>query len=193
MIGDGGINNPWQVNITVNAVADLDYSKYIFQLGKNLFGIEPAVRKRKTTNALVISFASTSLVDFLVSKGLSRGNKLKNGLSIPEWILERRIYKKLCVRGLLDTDGCLFVHTHKVKGRLYKNIGLTFSSSSPELIFQVAAILEEFGIMPHISKRGKDIYVYQAESVLRYLRVFGTSNTRIRSVYDKWIKQGTVG
>ena len=186
MMGDGGINNDWQVNITVNAIADADYSQHIYALFKKLFGIVPVVRKRKTTNALVITLSSTSAVDFLVSKGLIRGNKLKNGLCIPRWILDKRSYRKFCVRGLVDTDGCMFVHTHRVKGKVYKNIGFMFTSHSPSLLFQVASILEEFSIMPHISKDGKDIYVYQADSVLRYLKVFGTSNNRIKSVYNKW-------
>ena len=186
MMGDGGINNDWQANITVNSVADFLYSKYVAELCKKLFGIEPALRKRKNTKALVISLTSISIVEFLVLNGLPRGNKLKNGLSIPKWILSKSLYKKACVRGLVDTDGCMFVHTHKVNGKVYNNIGLTFTNYSLDLVFQVAEILQEFGITPHISKRGRDIYLYQADSVLRYLRIFGTSNNRIKSVYEKW-------
>lgn len=186
MMGDGGINNPWQANITVNSVADALYSKYISALCKKLFGTEPTLRKRKGRNTLVISLASTSIVDFLVLNGLPRGNKLQNGLSIPEWILKKSSYRKACVRGLMDTDGCIFVHTHRVNGKLYRNLGMTFTSYSSELIFQVADIFEECEIMPHITKRGQDIYVYQAALVAKYLEVFGTSNNRIQSVYEKW-------
>lgn len=186
MMGDGGINNPWQANITLNSIADADYSKYILGLCGKLFGVTPAIRKRKERNALIVSLASTSVVDFLVLNGLPRGNKLKNGLRIPGWILKKSAYQKTCVRGLIDTDGCIFVHKHNVRGKTYKNIGLTFTSYDPGLIFQVADILEKFGVMPHISKRGKDVYLYRAESVRDYLAVFGASNDRIRSVYNKW-------
>ncbi len=186
MMGDGGINNPWQANITVNSTKDLIYSKYISVLCKKLFGIETVLRKRKNAKALVISLTSISIVDFLVLNGLPRGNKLKNGLSIPEWILEKPLYRKACVRGLVDTDGCMFVHTHKVNGKVYNNIGLTFTSYSLDLVFQVAEILQEFGVTPNISKKGTDIYLYQADSVLRYLKIFGTSNDRIESVYKNW-------
>lgn len=186
MMGDGGINNEWQANVTVNSIVDLDYSKYISVLSKKLFDIDPVIRKRKNKKALVISLTSIAVVDFLVLNGLPRGNKLKNGLSIPEWILSKPLYRKMCVRGLVDTDGCVFIHTHKIHGKIYKNIGLTFTSYSSELIFQVAEIFQEFGIMPHVSKRGRDIYIYQAGLVLRYLKIFGTSNRRIESVYKKW-------
>ena len=54
MMGDGGINNKWQANITVNAVADAAYALHIVKLIEELFGISPAVRKRKERQALVI-------------------------------------------------------------------------------------------------------------------------------------------
>ncbi|MDO8564653.1 MAG: hypothetical protein Q7R88_01520, partial [bacterium] len=121
MMGDGGINNLWQATITLNSIKDASYSIYISDLCKKLFGILPVLRKRKERNALVVSLASTSIVDFLVAQGLSRGNKLKNGLKIPEWILKEKSYRIACVRGLIDTDGCMFVHIHRVKGKVYKN------------------------------------------------------------------------
>lgn len=186
MMGDGGINNPWQANITLNSIKDADYSKYINSLCKELFEVEPVIRKRKDRNTLVVSLASTSVVDFLVANGLPRGNKLKKGLNIPEWILAKQSYRKNCVRGLVDTDGCIGVHIHRINGRMYKNIYLTFTSYSPKLIFQVADILMEFRIIPHITKRGRDIYLYQADSVEKYLKIFSTSNARIESVYKKW-------
>lgn len=186
MIGDGGINNPWQANITLNSIKDTQYVNYVSNLCIKLFGISPAVRKRKTRNAIVISLASTSVVDFLVKNGLVRGNKFKTGLMIPRWILKRPVYKKACIRGLVDTDGCMFVHVHNVLGRVYRNLGLCFTSYSPELIFQVVDILAEFGIMPHISKRGQDISLYQENDIIKYLKIIGTSNNRIESVYKKW-------
>lgn len=86
----------------------------------------------------------------------------------------------------MDTDGCLFIHLHKVGGKSYKNIGLCFTSYSPEMLAQVAEIFGEFGIMPHIGKRERDIYLYREDAVARYLKVFGTSNKRISSVYEEW-------
>lgn len=185
MLGDGGINNPWQANITLNSVKDKEYALYILKLCNDLFGVSPAIRKRKGRQALVVSLASTSVVDFLVAHGLPRGNKLKQGLNVPKWILSKKEYRIACIRGLVDTDGCLFIHKHSVAGKTYKNIGLCFTSYSPKLIQQVATILEEFLIMPHIS-RGRHIYLYREDAVCKYLKVFGSSNNRIGSVYKNW-------
>ncbi len=186
MMGDGGINNLWQATISVNSNKDAQYARYISVLCNRLFGVLPAIRKRKHTNTLVLALASTAIVDFLVACGLPRGNKLKAGLRIPKWILDNPKYCKACVRGLVDTDGCIYVHKHIVSGHLYRNIGLCFTSRSLELIFQVRDIFAEFDVMPHISTEGCDVYIYQAKGVLRYLKVFGTSNQRISSVYEKW-------
>ncbi len=189
MIGDGGIGNPWQAIITLNSVADAKYVEHVVGLCEDLFDISPAVRKRKDKKdkkALVICLTSTTIVDFLVDNGLHRGNKLKQGLHIPEWILGNQAYELACVRGLVDTDGCLYIHKHSVAQKMYKNIGLAFSSYSPQLISEVAAIFEENGIMPHITSRGTDIYLYRADAVARYLEVFGSSNPRISSVYAEW-------
>lgn len=186
MLGDGGIHNPWQATITVNAVADKTYAEYISALCERLFGFRPSVYKRKTREALVIRISSTSVADFLVKKGLVRGNKLRAGAIIPSWILKKKAYRIACVRGLVDTDGCLFIHKHTIGGRMYQNIGLTFTGYSRELLGQVAAIVEEIGVIPHITKRERDIYLYSAAAVARYLAVVGTSNSRIDSVYAKW-------
>lgn len=186
MLGNGGINNPWQANVTVNAVADRQYANHVADLMRELFGVVPALRPRKDRKALVISLASTSAVDFLVGQGLPRGNKLKAGLRIPDWILGKRMFRIACMRGLMDTDGGLYIHEHLIGGKKYRNIGLCFTSYSEPLLAQVAHIFEEFRFMPHIGSRGRSIYLYQAEEIARYLKVFGTSNKRISSCYAKW-------
>lgn len=186
MMGDGGINNPWQSNISLNAIKDRNYADYIIKNCQNLFGITPSLRKRKTSQTIIISLSSMTIVDFLVSNGLLRGNKLKNGLVIPEWILSKKSYRIACVRGLMDTDGSLFVHNHIVSGKKYTNLGLCFSNSSLDLIEQVADIFKENKIKPHIEGWGKKIYLYKIDDIIRYLKIFGTSNIRISSVYGNW-------
>lgn len=186
MMGDGGINNLWQITITLNSVADAKYARYVVVLCKKLFGISPAVRKRKGKRALVISLASTSVVDFLVSQGLPRGNKIKNGLKIPNWIFSKDSYQKSCLRGMLDTDGCIFIHKHRVCGKIYKNISLSFTSYSQELISYVMSTLERFGIIAYITGRGTDVNIYQMDAITKYLKIIGTSNDRLISVYKKW-------
>lgn len=186
MMGDGGINNTWQANVTLNTDADSQYIQYVGSLMKKMFDVSPAIRERRTSRATVVSLASTTIVDFLVSRGLPRGNKLLHGLRVPQWILTQKTYKMACVRGLVDTDGCLVLHTHKVAGNTYKNLYLSFSSASSELLVDVAQILIELGFAPNIAGNKREVYLYRIEDVKGYLKIVGTSNERIRRVHQKW-------
>lgn len=186
MLGDGGIHTPWQATISMNWLSDKEYAEYIVKLCIKLFTIKPSVYKRKTRNTAVIRLSNTNVVEYILKLGLHRGNKLKQGLSIPAWIMKKRSYKLACLRGLVDTDGCIYVHKHTIRGKEYKNIGLSFTSYSPELVGQVAEILAELKIMPHITSRQRDVYLYRADAVAKYLELVGTSNPRISSVYNSW-------
>jgi hypothetical protein len=186
VLGDGGINNTWQLVITLNSVSDLAYSFYVKELLEHLFLIKVVTRKRPGMNAMVLVCSSTELVDFLVSKGAARGNKIKQQIDVPAWIMTNQQFKRNFVRGLVDTDGCLYIHRHTINGILYQNIGLCFSSASKNLLYSVAKIMDENGIKPHISRNNQKIYLYSAQAVLSYLGVFGSSNPRILQKYQEW-------
>ena len=184
--GDGGINNNWQLIISLNFIKDFTYSTYITNLLKKLFSIKVFKRKRPNENTLVIECSSTNLVDYLVSKGAIHGNKIAQNINIPFWITKRKGFKKAFVRGLVDTDGCLYIHKHCVNGKTYLNIGFCFTSLSNKLLLSVAHILSEFGIKPHIKDNDHRIYLYSKSNVVKYLSVFGSSNPRIYQKYTDW-------
>ena len=187
--GDGGINNPWQLVITVNSILDSEYAVFVSNLMSNLFSVDVKIRKRPGMNALVLVCSSRNLLDFLVVKGAVRGNKIKQEIAMSNWIKKNENYKRAFVRGLVDTDGCLYIHKHVTKGspRVQNNIGFCFTNLSKNLIDAVAIVLRENDIEPHISKNGNNVYLYSAKSVKRYLDVFGSSNSRITNKYEEWL------
>ena len=186
VFGDGGINNDWQLVITLDSNSDLEYSYFVRKLLIRLFQIKVAIRKRPGQNALVLVCSSTSLVDFLVAKGAVRGNKIIQQINIPGWINDIPNYEKAFVRGLVDTDGCLFTHKHIVKGEARNDIGFCFTSCSKKLLASVANILDKLDIKPHIADEGRRIYLYGIRNIIDYLRIFGSSNPRIIDKYKKW-------
>ena len=97
----------WQANITLNAEADSGYVGFVSQGIVELFGVPPRVMKRRNKNAIVVSLACTSIVEYPCKNGLIRGNKLRGGLSIPKWILVRKAYRMACVRGRNDFRTCI--------------------------------------------------------------------------------------
>lgn len=186
VLGDGGINNDWQLVISLNSILDVRYSKYVAALIQKLFKIQVTIRKRPDQNTLVLVCSSTNLVDFLISKGAIKGNKILQGINAPDWIRNNKNYAVCFVRGLVDTDGCLFLHKHSVKDKRYVNIGFCFTSFSRKLISSVKNILTDFGIIAHVTDNGKRIYLYREKAVLQYLKIFGSSNPRIFEKYHEW-------
>jgi hypothetical protein len=185
LAGDGGVNNEWQLAITVNSIADHEYANYIAGAINRLFGIEPSLLERER-HTLRIICNSAALIDFVVEKGFTRGHKVRLQITFPSWVNKNNGYKRAFVRGLVDTDGCMFIHKHKVGKKEYKNIGLTFSSHAAELIRGVSTSLRNNGIKPHLSRNGRSIYLYKEESVVKYLSIFGSSNPRITRKYEEW-------
>jgi len=186
IFGDGGINNDWQLVVTVNSEADREYAQYVIQLGKELFDIDAVAQKRMNKNALVLRFSSTNLVDFLVRMGAVRGNKIKQNIDIPAWIEGKAEYERAFVKGLVDTDGCLYIHKHTIGSKSYRNIGFCFASHSRKLLSSVGKILTENSIQPHYAKQMRHIYLYSEEAINSYLSVFNTANTRISNKYHEW-------
>lgn len=184
--GDGGINNPWQINITLNSILDNQYAYYVCSLIKKLFCIQATIRIRSKENTLVVVTTSTSIVDFLVSKGAIRGNKIKNNINLPLWIKDNDPYEKAFIRGLVDTDGCLYIHKHKVRGKEYRNIGLCLTNYASNLTKSAWDILKKNGIKAYLKKGDTHLYLYSSSSVIEYLSVFGSSNPRILNKYEEW-------
>ncbi|MCK9351937.1 MAG: LAGLIDADG family homing endonuclease [Candidatus Paceibacterota bacterium] len=177
MMGDGGVSK-YHISITLNSETDKDYAIFVCELIKGLFKIAPSSRKRKNSLALDIVVNRTKLTDFCKSIGLKVGNKLKQGLDIPEWVMKNSAYRKAVVRGLIDTDGSFFQHSYIAKGKKYRYTKIGFSSRSPELIHSVHKILTKLCINAKINYNSNEVKIESQEGVKRYLRVIGTNNPK---------------
>lgn len=184
--GDGSIGNKWQVVVSLNTVSDASYALYVSGLFERLFGVKPAIRNRPNQNTTVVVCTSTSLVDFLVEKGAIRGRKLNQINTVPEWISRNPLFFQYFIRGLIDTDGCIYLHKHFVKGKNYVNIGLCFTNYSIDLIQSIGTHLKDRGLKLSITDKGRRIYLYSRGDVEKYLNIFGSSNERILNRYTEW-------
>ena len=182
MLGDGGVGK-LQISITLNSIKDLDYSRYVVSLCESLFDHKPKIRKRKNANALEIYFNGKNLVKMLTDFGLIQGNKVKNQVDVPSWIKSNLKFKRICLRGLMDTDGGVFIHKYKVRGKIYKYKKIAFSNYSIPLLDFVYQTLKENGLNPKITKRenvvNKQVWLYNSHEVEKYLTVIGSSNLRL--------------
>ncbi len=175
LLGDGGITDS-QIRITVSSLVDGEYSKFIARIIKKLFKYTPSVLMRNQNNTINITLSGRGLVELLEGWGFKKGNKIKQQVNIPRWIMENYAFKKACVRGLMDTDGGLYFHNHTVGGIIYRNIGLCFTSYSIPILNSVSKILKENKIN-HSLKKNR-IFVYNLDHIKNYFSIFGTHNPK---------------
>ncbi|OGM77015.1 hypothetical protein A2210_02830 [Candidatus Woesebacteria bacterium RIFOXYA1_FULL_40_18] len=180
MLGDGGIGK-LQISITLNSIKDLEYSAYVVQLCESLFGKKPKVRKRKNANALEIYLNGVNLIRFLKEIGLVQGNKVKNQVDVPGWIKSNVKYRARCLRGLMDTDGGVFVHKYKSNGKIYRYKKVNFTNRSIPLLKFVYNTLKELNFHPKLLDKieNRRVWLYNSQEVPQYLNVVGSSNYRL--------------
>lgn len=176
MIGDGGISKR-QIFISLNSVDDHAYSLFVCRLLFKLFGIKPSIRKRKDAQAIDIYISRTNLVNFCQKIGLKIGNKIKQGLDIPSWIRNKTSFQCACIRGLIDTDGCVFTHTYIVGGTRYSYKKIDFTTASKPLLISIYSIFENMGFHPRIA-RGRSIRFDSIYDVKKYFKIINSHNPK---------------
>ncbi len=184
MLGDGGITQN-QVSVYTNSISDRKYGYFIKKLIKKLFNVDAFVYFIDSHTVMIISVSRKKLVEFCNKKiGLNIGNKLKQGLDIPNWIKGNLEFEKACVKGLVDTDGCIFDECHKIKDKLYSYKRLNFTSASLELRKSVFDILKKLDLDPKI-KNNRCVQIEDKEKIEKYFQIIGTSNPKHLKRYAK--------
>lgn len=180
MLGDGGITFA-QINITLNNEADRYYISFVSNLAYSLFGEPPKMHKRKDSKAITLYYNSVTLPRYLSSIGLKVGNKVKQQVGVPDWIKASEEYAKSCLRGLMDTDGCAFLHRYAVGRKAYVYRKLNFSNRSLPLLYFVADQLKHLGFKPKVEDKleNKRLWLYNTKEVDRYFELVGTHNQRL--------------
>lgn len=180
MLGDGGLT-PGQSCITLNSEADSEYISFVCQMGRELFGESPKLHKHKNDKAVVLYYNGVTLVTYLTSLGLKIGNKIKQQVGVPDWVASSQEYKIACLRGLIDTDGGVFLHKYKVNNKEYTYKKIAFSNRSVPLLRFVFQTLRELGFTPKIIDKieNKKVWLYNEQEVQRYLQIVGTNNARL--------------
>ncbi|MFA5997614.1 MAG: LAGLIDADG family homing endonuclease [Candidatus Paceibacterota bacterium] len=184
ILGDGHVALS-QITITLNATDDAQYAQYVIALIAKLSGVTPSISKRKNMNAVVISISRKKLVDYLLTIGLSSGNKTTQQVDIPDWIKKSQTFSKLCVRGLVDTDGCVVNECHKIKSKTYCYPRIAFTNASQPLLRSVYKILEGLAFSPKM-RNNKRVQIERSEEIRRYFKVIGTSNPKHLARFKKF-------
>jgi intein/homing endonuclease len=191
LFGDGHLSK-YQASICTNSITDIDHAYFIKKTFETCFETEAVIRKKKTTNALEIVVSSIKLVSFLNHMGMPIGNKLKVGLNAPRWILSKKKLSAAFLRGLFDTDGCVYLDKHTTRTKTYNYIGLSVTSYSPRLLADVKSMLEMFDLKPSWTNKQKSVYLRRQNDVKKFFKEIGSDNNKHLERFRKF-SNGRVG
>jgi len=167
MLGDGNIYKN-SVRIMMDK-REIHYKEYIKKLCYKLFKLTFNEYGPRTNNQFRLYKDSKKLTELLLRYGLKRGNKIKNQVGIPDWISRDELFSARCIRGLVDTDGCVF--WNKRDKRMY----ITFSNGSSKILTDFKTITSKLGL--NFAKSGLNhLCLYRRSYIERYIKQVGFSN-----------------
>ena len=116
LFGDGnsylyvkGNKSTYTITITCNIVTDRDYHEtYLPRLFNDLFNLKFSRRQLKNTKGIQLRVSNKALLYYLWSLGFPPGDKIKNKIRIPDWILQNNKFAKEFIKGFIDTDGSVY-------------------------------------------------------------------------------------
>lgn len=183
MIGDGHLAK-YQASVSTSSKTDIQHAIYVKNLATSLFGIPAVIRKKKNCNAVEIVISSVGLVRWLNKKGMPNGNKMAK-LSVPKWIQESTLFQKGFLRGLFDTDGCIFKDRHVISEKTYISRGWTITSFSARLRNEVVVLLQGLGFNPTLRDSQVSVHMRRKADIDRYFKTIGTNNPKHLARYLK--------
>ncbi|OHA34847.1 MAG: hypothetical protein A2928_01445 [Candidatus Taylorbacteria bacterium RIFCSPLOWO2_01_FULL_45_15b] len=144
-LGDGNLSNPNGRATRLRITCDKKYPQLITEVQASLTKLLPSnkVSVINRTNCVDISCYSNHFENLLRWK-VSLGSKFRQKVRVPDWIKAKNIYIKECLRGLLQTDGSIYLD------RGYTMVN--FVSCIPTLAMDVISMMNQLGYKPNIQK-----------------------------------------
>ncbi len=166
-LGDGNLSNPNKRAVRLRISCDTKYPLLIRQ-------IQDALKKVAPHNKVAVVLRSTRCLDVSCYSndwekvlGWKVGSKMAQKIHVPIWIKGKPSYTKVCLRGLLQTDGSIYLD----RGYLMVN----FVSHSQSLAKDVLDMIESLGFCARLSVlrigNGKSKYTIRvAKETVNFIR-----------------------
>ncbi len=144
-IGDGTLYKTnsnsivWELR---GSIHEQDYYEYVAKLLKEIFNLD-IKPKFRGSNSYGIQTCNKTITSFFTKNGFKPGKKVYT-VRIPKHIKSANdSVKKAFVRGLFDTDGCIYFDMNRTSYHYYPRIEFSFASHN--LIIDLSVVLKELG------------------------------------------------
>jgi intein/homing endonuclease len=168
MIGDGCISQykpkstgKTRLDLLITGSSETDvenYREFIQSTMMRSFGKPGRLYERKDDNTIRYWMTNRKIVEWFVQFGLTVGPKIDR-VEIPNQILQDEKLSIACLRGIFNTDGCVyrqFSKQYKGQSRHYSNYAVVeFKIRSEKLIGQIKEILNSLGIKTTVISKNK--------------------------------------
>lgn len=146
-LGDGNLSSPSKRATRLRITCDSTYPDIESEICNALKTLLPAnkvsIVKGPRDSYFNISVYSNKLNTWMPWK-VGHGSKFKQNARVPDWIFRSNIYVTACLRGLIQTDGSIYLD------RGYKMVN--FTNNIENLVQDVKAMIERLGYQPHLYK-----------------------------------------
>lgn len=145
ILGDGSLGKlPRTEALYVSCNSkDMEYVARIADLIEQVLQKKPKIYRSKTDNFVRIRIYQNDLSKRLQ---IPPGNKIKNNVSVPVWIKNKREFVISCLKGLFETDGCFN------NDRKYYTYVIEFKNYCHQLLEDVFEMVEGLGYNPQKGK-----------------------------------------
>lgn len=175
ILGDGTVTE-YQMILYSNASDEVEYSRFLADLVTKIFHVPTATHRVKNYGVIRVTCSRTEVVAHLQKAGIGIGNKVRRQAGVPLWIKRNNAFTRACVRGLIDTDGCVYLDRHRVKGQNYSSLCIAFTNASMPLLDFVFETWKSLGFHPTWHRR--DVRLRRREEVIKYAKQVGFSNSK---------------
>ena len=161
ILGDGNLCRN-RIHISFDKRAK-GYISYVRNLFREATGLYLRYNEINGTNQSYLYCYNQDLIKEFISLGLQRGDKITNQVSVPNWVKEKEIYSKRCLRGLIDTDGCIYFSKRD------KQIYIKFTNFNKVLLDDFSQITKRLGY--HFAHANKNNFcLYRKKEVARFIK-----------------------
>ena len=184
-LGDGHLR-PYVMSVFGDKFRDTVYLRdHVLPLMHKVLRIRPKLNTaRPDENFLVLCSASVSRS--LHAAGLPFGDKIKNCARIPVWVLKKKTYLRTCVRGLFDTDGCIYGFRRKPSGSGSKAIISFEFGSGSFLAIDTETALRQLGYSPRMMPHRNECRLAYNKDIVRFMNEIKPANEKHWQNFLRW-------
>lgn len=174
ILGDGTVTQ-YQLILHSN-IDEGEYSNFLSDLIMEVFHVAVATHQLKKEGVMRLVCSRVGVVIHLQKAGIGIGNKVRRQAGVPSWIRRDKTFSLACLRGLIDTDGCVYLDRHHINGKTYTSLCIAFTNASKPLLDFVCETWKFLGFHP--TRHERSVRLRRREEVLRHAKEVGFSNPK---------------